>query len=95
MIYLAIINIVTLIVYGVDKLKAKRHQWRIPESTLILLAVIGGSIGALLGMKIWHHKTKHKKFKYGIPIILALQLALAVYIMYSTFASSDLLSFMS
>lgn len=83
MIYLAIINIVTLIVYGVDKLKAKRHQWRIPESTLILLAVIGGSIGALLGMKIWHHKTKHKKFKYGIPIILALQLALAVYIMYS------------
>lgn len=80
MIYLAIINIVTLIVYGVDKLKAKRHQWRIPESTLILLAVIGGSIGALLGMKIWHHKTKHKKFKYGIPIILALQLALAVYI---------------
>lgn len=95
MIYLAIINIVTLIVYGADKLKAKRHQWRIPESTLILLAVIGGSIGALLGMKIWHHKTKHKKFKYGIPIILALQLALAVYIMYSTFASSDLLSFMS
>ncbi len=95
MIYLVIINIVTLIVYGVDKLKAKRHQWRIPESTLILLAVIGGSIGALLGMKIWHHKTKHKKFKYGIPIILALQLALAVYIMYSTFASSDLLSFMS
>ena len=92
MIYLAIINIVTLIVYGVDKLKAKRHQWRIPESTLILLAVIGGSIGALLGMKIWHHKTKHKKFKYGIPIILALQLALAVYIMYSTFASSDLLN---
>ena len=68
--YLLGINAVTFIVYGIDKYKAKKAKWRIPEATLLLLAVLGGSIGAWMGMKVWHHKTMHKKFKYGIPAIL-------------------------
>ena len=74
--YLVLINAITFIVYGIDKLKAPKGKWRIPESTLLLLAIIGGSIGAWYGMKVWHHKTLHKKFTYGIPLILAVQLAL-------------------
>ena len=58
------------------KWKAKQGSWRISEATLLILAVIGGSIGALLGMKVWHHKTMHKKFKYGLPLILLAQIAL-------------------
>ena len=58
--YLIVINIATFLVYGIDKWKAKQGSWRISEATLLILAVIGGSIGALLGMKIWHHKTMHK-----------------------------------
>ena len=78
--YLIIINFVTFLVYGIDKLKAKRGSWRISEATLLILAVIGGSIGALLGMKVWHHKTLHKKFKYGLPLILILQIILIGYL---------------
>ena len=74
--YLIVINIVSFLVYGIDKWKAKQGSWRISEATLLILAVIGGSIGALLGMKIWHHKTMHKKFKYGLPLILLAQIAL-------------------
>lgn len=76
LIYLAIINVVTFFLYGIDKWKAKRLKWRISEATLLGLAVIGGSIGAWLGMKTWHHKTLHKKFRYGIPLILIAQIAL-------------------
>ena len=61
--HLLVINEVTFIVYGIDKYKAKKAKWRIPEVTLLLLAVLGGSIGAWMGMKVWHHKTMHKKFK--------------------------------
>ena len=64
--YLIAINIVTFFVYGIDKVKAMKGKWRNSEATLLLLAVIGGSIGAWLGMKTWHHKTMHKKFKYGL-----------------------------
>ena len=78
--YLLGINAVTFIVYGIDKYKAKKAKWRIPEATLLLLAVLGGSIGAWMGMKVWHHKTKHKKFKYGIPAILLIQIALMTYL---------------
>ena len=74
--YLIGINIVTFLVYGIDKWKAKRSKWRIPETTLLGLAIIGGSIGAWFGMKAWHHKTMHKKFKYGLPLILIAQIAL-------------------
>jgi uncharacterized membrane protein YsdA (DUF1294 family) len=74
--YLIVITIVTFLVYGIDKWKAKQGSWRISEASLLILAVIGGSIGALLGMKVWHHKTMHKKFKYGLPLILLAQIAL-------------------
>ena len=74
------INVLTFLVYGIDKWKAKQGRWRISEGTLLILAIIGGSIGALLGMKVWHHKTKHKKFKYGLPLILLAQIVLIYFI---------------
>ena len=79
--YLLAVNIATFLLYGVDKYKAKKGRWRISEATLLMMAVIGGSIGALAGMRLWHHKTMHKKFKYGIPLIIILQVALAVYLL--------------
>ncbi|MBO4589203.1 MAG: DUF1294 domain-containing protein [Bacteroidales bacterium] len=79
--YLVAINVVTFFVYGIDKWKAKRSRWRIPEAALLMLAAIGGSVGALLGMYVWHHKTLHKKFKYGVPLILIAQVAVVVWIM--------------
>ena len=78
--YFLAINAVAFIVYGIDKYKAKKAKWRISEATLLLLAVLGGSIGAWIGMKVWHHKTMHKKFKYGIPAILLMQIALMTYL---------------
>ena len=74
------LNLLTFIVYGIDKWKAVKGKWRIPEATLLILAVIGGSIGALLGMQIWHHKTRHLKFKYGVPFILLAQIVLIYFI---------------
>ncbi|MCR5131232.1 MAG: DUF1294 domain-containing protein [Prevotella sp.] len=74
--YLVIINVVAFFAFGIDKWKAKHAKWRISEATLLMLAVIGGSIGAWLGMKVWHHKTLHKKFRLGIPLILIIQIAL-------------------
>ena len=105
LIYLAVINVVTFFMYGIDKWrstsgrllptgrkKAKNSKWRIRETALLGLAVLGGSIGAWLGMKVWHHKTQHKggnrdidnivggyQFKYGVPAIIIVQLALIVY----------------
>jgi uncharacterized membrane protein YsdA (DUF1294 family) len=78
LIYLLAINVLAFFLYGIDKWKAKRSKWRIPEITLLSIAVIGGSIGAWLGMKVWRHKTMHKKFKYGIPLILMIQIALVL-----------------
>ena len=78
--YLLAINAVAFIMYGIDKYKAKKAKWRISEATLLLLAILGGSIGAWMGMKVWHHKTMHKKFKYGIPAILLIQIALMAYL---------------
>lgn len=75
-------NILTFIIYGIDKLKAKQQWSRVSEATLILLALAGGSIGAWLGMKIWHHKTLHKQFKYGIPAIIVMQALLVSYFMF-------------
>jgi uncharacterized membrane protein YsdA (DUF1294 family) len=75
------LNLLTFLIYGIDKFKAKKAKWRISEATLILLAVIGGSIGAWLGLKVWRHKTQHKKFYIGIPIILTLQVIATIYIL--------------
>ena len=75
-----LVNVVTFMIYGIDKYKAIKGKWRIPEATLLLMAVFGGSIGAWLGMKVWHHKTLHKKFKYGIPAILLLQIIAIIYL---------------
>ena len=82
LIYWGAINIVTFFLYGIDKWKAKRSNWRIEESTLLWWAAAGGSIGALLGMKVWHHKTLHAKFKYGVPAILIAQIAVVGVILY-------------
>ena len=78
--YLLFINIITFMMYGIDKLKAKKGKWRISEATLLMMAMVGGSIGAWAGMQIWHHKTMHKKFRYGIPTIIIMQIALVVYL---------------
>ena len=78
--YLLAVNITSFLLYGIDKYKAKKGRWRISEATLLLMAVIGGSIGAWAGMRLWHHKTMHKKFKYGIPVIIIMQIALATYL---------------
>lgn len=76
--YLVLINIAAFIIYGADKHKAKKGQWRIPEKTLIGVAVLGGSIGAVMGMRLFSHKTKHPKFYIGIPVIILLQIAVVV-----------------
>ena len=80
-IYLIGINILTFLIFGADKWKAKRDKWRIPEDTLIWLAIVGGSVGALLGMYLFRHKTKHRKFQIGIPVILLVQLGLLYFFM--------------
>ena len=113
LIYLAAINVVTFFLYGIDKWrstsgrllptgrkKAKKSKWRIREATLLGLAVLGGSIGAWLGMKVWRHKTQHKggnrdidnivggyQFKYGVPAIIIVQLALIVYFIITLYNS--------
>ena len=61
--YVIVINVITLMIYGIDKWKAKHSKWRIPEATLLIMAAVGGSIGAWTGIKLFHHKTLHKKFK--------------------------------
>jgi uncharacterized membrane protein YsdA (DUF1294 family) len=75
-IYLVVINVVTFFMYGIDKWKARKAKWRIREAALLGLAVLGGSVGAWLGMRVWHHKTLHKKFRYGVPAIIIIQLFL-------------------
>ena len=82
LIYLLIINAVGFLLMLVDKFKARKKLWRIPEATLMTVAAIGGSIGSLLGMYTFRHKTKHIKFTLGIPVILVIQLFAAVYLIY-------------
>jgi uncharacterized membrane protein YsdA (DUF1294 family) len=74
-----VLNLITFFVYGIDKWKAKKGKWRISEATLLILATVGGSIGAWCGVKVWHHKTLHKKFRYGIPAIIILQIAAIIF----------------
>ena len=79
--HLAVITVVTFLVFGIDKWKAQHKRWRIPESVLLGLAAIGGSVGAWLGMRVWHHKTQHKKVQYGVPAILAAQVAAVIWLL--------------
>ena len=74
LIYLAIINLLAFALMGIDKRRAMRHAWRIPEKTVFLSALLGGSVGAIAGMQLFRHKTKHWYFRYGMPAILILQL---------------------
>lgn len=78
--YLLAVNIASFILYGIDKYKAKRGKWRISEAMLLTMAVIGGSVGAWTGMKVWHHKTMHKKLTIGVPLVFVLQVALVIYL---------------
>lgn len=76
-IYLIGINLLTFAIFGIDKWKARKGKWRIPEDTLIWLSIVGGSVGALLGMHLFRHKTQKRKFNLGIPAILVAQAVLA------------------
>lgn len=82
LIYLVLINALAFLLMLIDKQKARKQKWRISEATLMIVAAIGGSIGSLLGMYTFRHKTLHKKFTLGIPAILILQLAGAGAILY-------------
>lgn len=77
--YLVTINAAGFLIMLADKEKAKKHRWRIPEATLLTVAALGGSIGSLAGMKVFHHKTKKPKFYIGIPAILVLQILSCVF----------------
>ena len=77
-VYLIIINLITFTTMGVDKSKARKRSWRIPESTLFVLALIGGSIGSIVGMHLFRHKTKHWYFLYGMPAILIIQILIVI-----------------
>lgn len=78
--YLILINVIAFIIIYIDKQKAIKHKWRIKESTLFLISILGGSLGTLLGMYTFHHKTKHKKFTLGIPFILVIQVVISYFI---------------
>lgn len=79
LIYLGIINLIGFFTMFLDKQKAKKGKWRIPEKTLFLLALIGGSLGTTLGMHTFRHKTKHWYFRFGMPLILLIQIVLIIY----------------
>ena len=80
LIYLLLINLVEFFAMGIDKYKAKKNKWRIPEAVLFLFAFLWGSIGTALGMHVFRHKTRHWYFKFGMPLILILQIALITYL---------------
>ncbi|MBC3888316.1 DUF1294 domain-containing protein [Acetobacterium paludosum] len=75
--YLIIINFVTFFLFWKDKRRSKRDAWRIPEKTLLIFSVVGGSVGGIMGMKVFHHKTKHLQFSLGLPVILLFQVGIA------------------
>ncbi len=82
MIYWAAVNMLTFVIYGIDKWKAVHNAWRISEKTLILLAALGGAAGAYAAMQTFRHKTKHKKFTAGVPVMLAVQIMLLAAVIY-------------
>ncbi len=78
--YLTIINVIGFLSMGLDKRKARKQTWRIPEATLLLIAAMGGAAGSYFGMEAFRHKTKHRKFMIGVPLLLALQIAGVIYL---------------
>ena len=80
--YLLAVNVAAFLLYGVDKRRAKKEMWRIPEKTLFGVALLGGSVGAIAGMQVFRHKTRHWYFKFGLPAILIVQAGIAVYFAY-------------
>lgn len=80
--YIAGINLFGFFLMGIDKFKAKRMRWRIPEKNLFLIAIIGGSIGSILGMYVFRHKTRHWIFVIGMPAILIIQIVLVFFMIY-------------
>ncbi len=83
LLYVVIVNLVSFIMMGVDKRKAQKRAFRIPEATLFVLAIIGGSLGSIIGMHLFHHKTRHWYFLYGMPAILAVQIILILALLLS------------
>ena len=81
--YIVMMNLVSFALMGIDKYKAKKKAWRIPEATLFLFAIFGGSIGSILGMFLFHHKTRHWYFLYGLPVILIVQL-ICIYLLWQS-----------
>ena len=81
--YVVAVNVVSFLMMGIDKRKAVKRAFRIPESTLFVLAIIGGSIGSIIGMHLFRHKTRHWYFLYGMPVILALQIILILAVLFS------------
>ena len=82
LVYLLLVNAAGFLLMLVDKIKARKNLWRIPEATLMGVAAIGGSIGAIAGMNLFRHKTKHAKFYIGLPVILALQIVAVICIVF-------------
>lgn len=80
--YLIIVNMITFLIYWTDKRRAKKGKWRISEKTLILLACAGGSLGALVSMLLFRHKTKHLKFMAGVPFILFVQILVCIFVVF-------------
>lgn len=80
-IYLVLINLMSFIMFGIDKYKAKKRKWRIPEMSLLMSAVLGGGLGGFIGMKLFRHKTKHMKFTVLVPLFLVLWIALTVWLL--------------
>ena len=81
--YLIVVNVIGFVLMGIDKRKAIRHKWRVPESTLFLAAILGGSVGAWIGMYTFRHKTKHIQFVVGIPLIFVIQIGLVYLILFA------------
>ena len=83
LLYALVINVLAFVLFGIDKRRAVYHHWRIPESTLIAVAVLGGCVGSYAGMRVFHHKTKKPLFRYGIPVIILLWL-IVLYLLWKT-----------
>lgn len=80
--YLCTVNVLAFSLFGMDKQKAKKRKWRIPEATLLGIAAVGGSVGAWIGMKTFHHKTKHLKFQIGVPVLICIHVCILMYFVF-------------